>query len=94
MMSTPLKKPKSERRKSNRKYTHGHADVVFVNGEESSLSVQVMNISEGGVRIVTSDNMEGGETFIIQLEGGERKCRVMDSKKLFKGYAIRSEYVN
>ncbi|MBN2712118.1 MAG: PilZ domain-containing protein [Planctomycetes bacterium] len=93
-MSTPLKKPDSDRRRSERKYTHGHAEISMVNDAPATVSVQVMNISDGGVRIVTSHAFTKDDTFLIDLDGADRKCRVVDCKKLFEGCSVRAEYVD
>lgn len=88
----PSSKTASERRQSERRYQHGHAEVLR-DGGEAPLSIQVMNISDGGVRFVVSEPFSDGEEFTVILSDRKYHCRALHCKELFKGFAIRSQYV-
>lgn len=90
MSDNHVKKDK-ERRQSERVYHHGHAEVMR-DTNQAACSVQIMNLSEGGVRFVAQEPFEIGETFRIELEDGARCCKTLHCKELFKGYAVRSRF--
>jgi hypothetical protein len=83
-----------DRRKSERIQKHGPAEVKRTGDGETFEKVQIMNVSEGGVRFVTSAPFEGGELCTLRHNGEEKAVKVHHCKELFSGYAIRGEYVD
>ena len=92
-MTDPTENTK-DRRKSQRIYRHGPADAVRDSGKSETVRVQIMNISEGGVRIVASEAFDPGERFTITIGDDEKICEVRHCKQLFEGYSVRLEFVS
>jgi hypothetical protein len=88
------KNPKSERRHSERIVTHKHAEVRKLVGSQKKLPVQVMNISDGGVRFICAIPFELGEELAYIDENHTTKAVARACKPLFKGFAIRAEFTN
>lgn len=81
-----------ERRKSVRVRMHQHAEI-FVGAKGERQPVQIMNISDGGVRFVVNEALPPGQKFVIVLGEDERECKSLHCKELFKGFAIRAEFI-
>ncbi len=83
-----------ERRQSNRVHRHEHAEARLVQDDEAQFkTIQIMNISEGGARFISSQPFDVGEICVLRISGEERQAKVHHCKQLFKGYAIRTEFV-
>jgi hypothetical protein len=82
---------KDERRKSQRIRRHHHAEVRVSAKEKAS--AQIMNISEGGVRLITAIEIPLKNKFTLVVDGKEVPCLVHECKKLFNGFAVRAEFV-
>ena len=86
--------PQKDRRKSERIQKHGRAEVKRTGDNQTFENVQIMNVSEGGVRFVASAPFEEGELCTLRHGQEERTVKVHHCKELFSGHAIRGEYVD
>jgi len=83
-----------DRRQSDRIQKHGHAEARHDTSDSTFESVQIMNISAGGIRFVSSSPYEKNEACVVRLDQKERLAIVHHCKQLFKGYAIRAEFTD
>lgn len=84
----------SERRSSPRIEKHERAEVWIEHPAPVGFPIQVMNISEGGVRFIASERLWPGEEGIFVHSRGEHRIRILDSKPLFDGYATRAKFID
>lgn len=83
-----------DRRVSDRIHGLRHAEVRRTGTDsEDDLRVQIMNLSEGGVRFITSENFEEGESFTLFIDNEPSPGKVVGTKQIFQGYAIRGEFI-
>jgi len=83
----------NDRRQSGRVHRHEHAEVKLAGSDEQFEPVQLMNISEGGARFISSRAFDIGDTCTLSINNQENQAKVLHCKQLFKGYAIRTEFV-
>lgn len=83
-----------ERRKSVRIDKHGRGQVLVTENGEDVHILQIMNISDGGVRFVIGAELPEGEVITANLpELGAQKCKILECAKLFNGYEVRAVFV-
>ena len=81
-----------DRRQSVRVHRHQRAAVRLNNEEATLVKVQIMNISEGGVRFVSSVPFQPGEEILLVLNDEEHMTTILDCTDLFEGFAVRAEF--
>ena len=87
------KKPserRQERRGNQRILRHGHAEARRAQGPR--FTIQIMNISEGGVRFVAAAAIPKGERLRLWLEEKEIAAEVCDCRKLYNGFSVRVRF--
>mgnify|MGYP001562884415 CR=1 FL=1 len=90
---SPRKKPSErppERRTSQRIMKHGHAEAKRAQGPR--FAIQIMNISEGGVRFVTTAAIPPGERLRLWIEKEEIVADVCDCRQLYNGFSVRVRF--
>ncbi|MHC4871592.1 MAG: PilZ domain-containing protein [Planctomycetota bacterium] len=85
---------KKERRASTRTRRHGLLEFSH-KGNDELVKAQIMNISDGGIRFISSIVLDLGEEIELLLEKkNKRKAVVLECKNLYNGYSIRTEYIS
>ncbi|MFW5857321.1 MAG: hypothetical protein ACOCX4_05525 [Planctomycetota bacterium] len=86
-----------ERRQSPRFYRHEHAVVLRREGggDEDLSSVQVMNISDHGVRFVSAVIFDPKDVLVFRLgDDKEYRTEVLECAARFNGYAVRARFLD
>lgn len=86
-------RPEVERRRSERIRKHQHAEAQLLNETGETFSVQLMNISDGGVRFVAARPFPIDEQVRFVLSGRSRLTTIRRCRKMFGGYSIHAEFV-
>jgi hypothetical protein len=82
-----------ERRLSVRIRKHQHVEVQTLDANQPSVRGQIMNISEGGLRFVSSASFLRGEVLTVTVADECLPSKVHECKALYSGYATRAEFI-
>ncbi len=82
----------SERRRYPRLERHGPG-VVKLLGGDGTARIQLMNLSDGGAKFVSTLPFEPGQTVRLAIDDIEYYVRIHRCTKLFEGYSLRAEFL-
>jgi c-di-GMP-binding flagellar brake protein YcgR len=80
----------TERRQSVRKRMNGHVDII---SEDSTFQAQITNISDGGMRLLSSVSLESKSKIELKYKNRRYKAIVHGCDKRYNGFALRVEFL-